>query len=148
MTPEMLMPAPPGSEVAALGGHPALKAAHGFSLHDVARFEAALSAAGGTPAAASPGALVPSPGATRIEATSAAQGEGLVGLLQQLGRINDAPTRLLAASDKMAANPDAGPGDMLMTMMQVQKFVFECQVTASVANRTSDGVQELFRQQS
>ena len=65
-----------------------------------------------------------------------------------LNRINNAPDRMLAASEKLAANPDAGPGDMLMTMMSVQKFVFECQITSSVANRTSDGVQELFRQQS
>jgi hypothetical protein len=65
-----------------------------------------------------------------------------------LNRINTAPDRMLAASEKLAANPDAGPGDMLMTMMSVQKFVFECQITSSVANRTSDGVQELFRQQS
>jgi hypothetical protein len=33
-------------------------------------------------------------------------------------------------------------------MVTTQKFMFECQLTSSVANRTSDGIQELFRQQS
>jgi hypothetical protein len=33
-------------------------------------------------------------------------------------------------------------------MAGVQQFMLECQLTSSVANRTSDGIQELFRQQS
>lgn len=32
--------------------------------------------------------------------------------------------------------------------MQAHKFLFQSQLTSNVANRTSDGVQQLFRQQS
>jgi hypothetical protein len=116
-------------------------AAGGFSLNDVARFEAAMSG-GGTAAV---GAVAPTVAAGPI---SMLNSETLKAFFDPLNRINSAPDRMLAASEKLAANPDAGPGDMLMTMMSVQKFVFECQITSSVANRTSDGVQELFRQQS
>jgi hypothetical protein len=123
------------------GAGMARPAAGGFSLNDVARFEAAMGAGG----AAAVGALAPAVAAGPI---SMLNSETLKAFFDPLNRINSAPDRMLAASEKLAANPDAGPGDMLMTMMSVQKFVFECQITSSVANRTSDGVQELFRQQS
>jgi len=32
--------------------------------------------------------------------------------------------------------------------MQCHQFLFQSQLTSNVANRTSDGVQQLFRQQS
>jgi hypothetical protein len=123
------------------GAGMARPAAGGFSLNDVARFEAAMSGGG----AAAVGAVAPAVAAGPI---SMLNSETLKAFFDPLNRINSAPDRMLAASEKLAANPDAGPGDMLMTMMSVQKFVFECQITSSVANRTSDGVQELFRQQS
>jgi hypothetical protein len=126
----------------AAGAGMARPAAGGFSLNDVARFEAAMSGGGG---AAAVGAVAPTVAAGPI---SMLNSETLKAFFDPLNRINNAPDRMLAASEKLAANPDAGPGDMLMTMMSVQKFVFECQITSSVANRTSDGVQELFRQQS
>jgi hypothetical protein len=37
---------------------------------------------------------------------------------------------------------------MIKMMAGCQQFMLECQLTSSVANRTSDGIQELFRQQS
>ncbi len=40
------------------------------------------------------------------------------------------------------------PGDMLMLTMHAHEFLFQSQLTANIANRTSDGVQQLFRQQS
>jgi hypothetical protein len=126
----------------AAGAGMARPAPGGFSLSDVARFEAAM-AGGGSAAAA--GAVAPTVAASPV---SMLNNETLKAFFDPLNRINNAPDRMLAASEKLAANPDAGPGDMLMTMMSVQKFVFECQITSSVANRTSDGVQELFRQQS
>ncbi len=125
----------------AAGAGLARPAAGGFSLGDVARFEAAMAGGGATPV----GAVAPTAAAGPI---SMLNSDTLKAFFNPLNRINNAPDRMLAASEKLAANPDAGPGDMLMTMMSVQKFVFECQITSSVANRTSDGVQELFRQQS
>jgi hypothetical protein len=124
---------------AANGAAAVRPAASGFSMQDVAQFESAMSSAAGVPAGTAPAATKPA---------SMLDSETLKAFFGPLGRINSAPDRLLAASEKLAANPDVGPGDMLMTMVNVQKFVFEAQITSSVANRTSDGVQELFRQQA
>jgi hypothetical protein len=142
MTNDMLISTIAPEVTGAAGAGLARPAAGGFSLGDVARFEAAMAGGGG---AAPLGAVAPSAAAGPI---SMLNSDTLKAFFNPLNRINNAPDRMLAASEKLAANPDAGPGDMLMTMMSVQKFVFECQITSSVANRTSDGVQELFRQQS
>ena len=40
------------------------------------------------------------------------------------------------------------PGDMLMMTMKAQEFLFHCELTSNVANRSSDGVQQLFREQT
>jgi hypothetical protein len=36
---------------------------------------------------------------------------------------------------------------MIMLSVRCQEFMFHCQLTSNVANRTSDGLQQLFRQQ-
>lgn len=115
-----------------------------FSIHDVARFEAAMSGdTGGAPGA--PQALQPSAiggGADFLNSPS------VRALFEPLANINKSTDSIMVNSQKLSANPDAGPGEMVMMLMGAQKFMFECQMTSSVANRTSDGVQELFRQQS
>ncbi len=40
------------------------------------------------------------------------------------------------------------PGEMVMMTVRCHEFMFHCQLTSNVANRTSDGIQQLFRQQS
>ena len=40
------------------------------------------------------------------------------------------------------------PSDMLMMTLRAQEFLFHCEMTSNVANRTSEGVQQLFREQS
>jgi len=39
------------------------------------------------------------------------------------------------------------PSEIVSLTVQSQKFMFHSQLTANVANRTADGVQQLFRQQ-
>jgi hypothetical protein len=114
-----------------------------FSLHDVARFETAMSAQSASAV----------PNGTAATAGALGRGEnfmnspGVRAMFDPLERINSSTERMLVSSEKLL-NPDAGPGEMVMTLMSAQKFMFECQLTSSVANRTSDGVQELFRQQA
>jgi hypothetical protein len=40
------------------------------------------------------------------------------------------------------------PGDMLMMTMRAHEFLFHCELTSNVANRSSEGVQQLFREQT
>ena len=40
------------------------------------------------------------------------------------------------------------PGEVVMLTVRCQEFMFHCQLTSNIANRTSDGLQQLFRQQA
>jgi hypothetical protein len=40
------------------------------------------------------------------------------------------------------------PSEMVALTVRSQEFMFHSQLTANIANRTADGVQQLFRQQS
>jgi hypothetical protein len=39
------------------------------------------------------------------------------------------------------------PGEIVQLTMRCSEFTFQCQLTSNIANRSSDGVQQLFRQQ-
>jgi hypothetical protein len=122
-----------------------------FSLSDVARFENAMSPGGisatanATPAHA---ATQSTAGGGLSPAAAAANTESVRALFGPLDRINGSTDRMMAQSHQMLAESDLRPGEMIKMMASVQQFMLECQLTSSVANRTSDGIQELFRQQS
>ena len=40
------------------------------------------------------------------------------------------------------------PSETVSLTMRAQEFMFHCQLMSNIANRTSDGLQQLFRQQS
>jgi len=74
--------------------------------------------------------------------------EGVKGLFRALDGIN---VQARAVSDYAAKAEASGgqltPGEIVQLTMQCQQFMFECQLTSNIANRSSDGVQQLFRQQ-
>lgn len=39
------------------------------------------------------------------------------------------------------------PGEIVQLTMRCQEFAFQAQLSSSIANRSSDGIQQLFRQQ-
>jgi hypothetical protein len=39
------------------------------------------------------------------------------------------------------------PGDAIMLSMQCSEFMFHCQLTATAANQSADGLQQLFKEQ-
>lgn len=39
------------------------------------------------------------------------------------------------------------PGEIISLTVQSQKFMFHSQLVANIANRSADGIQQLFRQQ-
>ena len=52
------------------------------------------------------------------------------------------------ASQASMKGADMTPGEVVNLTMKCHEFMFHCQLTSNIANRTSDGVQQLFKQQS
>jgi hypothetical protein len=113
-----------------------------FSLNDIARFESFMAGGSAAGAGVARTTSVFPVGAAGLSSTA------LRDFIGPLDKINSSTERFVATSDRIAQDPNVGPGAMLMTMVNVQRFMLECQLTSSVANRASDGIQELFRQQS
>ena len=51
------------------------------------------------------------------------------------------------AQNSVASGNELTPAEIVSLTVQSQKFMFHSQLTANVANRSADGVQQLFRQQ-
>lgn len=51
------------------------------------------------------------------------------------------------AQTAMSSGNELTPSEIVSLTVQSQKFMFHSQLTANVANRSADGVQQLFRQQ-
>ena len=111
----------------------AAQAGYNLTLGDLQRFEQALARAGGH-LEAQP---VHAPSAT-AEA-----------LLRPLDHINGEAARLSnEAQLAQAAGREMTPGEIVTLTVRCQEFMFHCQLTSNIANRTADGLQQLFRQQS
>jgi hypothetical protein len=118
----------------------AQSAGYDFSLNDIARFEAAYRGSPSPPAApapqvmhgaaASPASLIDAP-ALRV-------------MFHPLERINLDAAKLA----KTTRGGEMTPKEMLLLSVRSHEFLFHCELTSNVANRTSEGVQQLFRQQS
>lgn len=103
------------------------------------QFAMALSRAGhGSPAQA----VAPS------AATGGSMPSAVKGLFNALDGIN---TQARSVSDYAATAEASGgtltPGEIVQLTMKCQEFMFQCQLTSNIANRSSDGVQQLFKQQ-
>ena len=80
------------------------------------------------------------------------EGGGLPPAVQGLFRSLDAINSQAANVADYARTAEASggqltPGEMVQLTMRCQQFMFECQLTSNIANRSSDGVQQLFKQQ-
>ena len=126
--------APEALASAATGG---VNAGYGVSLTDLSGFSAALSNAqqGGS------GVLEPQ--------AVAGPSESMQALFKPLEHINEEAASLhKTAEAAMASGTEMTPSEMVMLTVQAQEFLFHSQLTANVANRASDGLQQLFRQQA
>jgi hypothetical protein len=126
--------APPLTNPAAAGAQPgAIQAGYGVSLTDLSAFHQALA---GAPA--------------RLEARAVTHpGEAMQALFRPLEQLNVESSSLSQhAQAAMAAGTSLTPGEMVMLTVRCHEFLFHSQLTANAANRTSDGLQQLFRQQS
>jgi hypothetical protein len=121
---------PSGVATAAAAGAP--------TVFDLANFHAAYASAAQT-----------SPRATQAPEVSGAETGGFRSVMAMLQGLNgDAESIGTAAMQNKSAQARMTPGDMLAMTTQAYEFLFHCEVTSNVANRTSEGVQQLFQQQS
>lgn len=100
---------------------------------DVAHFDALYAAAG--PQAAQP--------ATALPNVAASESNGFRSVMETLESLNGRAGTLGSLGTDVSK-----PGDMLMLAMRAQEFLFHCELTSNVANRSSEGVQQLFREQT
>lgn len=100
----------------------------------------------------------PGPGETgrfaaALDQAAQAQAQGDVppavrNLLETLDRV-DGQARSVAeyARSAEASSGELTPGEIVQLTMRCQEFMVHCQLTSNIANRSSDGIQQLFRQQ-
>ena len=70
-------------------------------------------------------------------------------LFRPLEHINGEAAALSRDANAAAlAGRELTPGELVNLTVRCQEFMFHCQLTSNIANRTSDGLQQLFRQQS
>ncbi len=111
------------------------------SAYDVHQFAASMDKAGGTSATPS---AEPASGPAELQPS-----QGTRAVLAALERLNGGAENINALSQTMSANAaDLTPGEMMQMTMRCHQFLFQAELTSNVANRTSDGIQQLFRQQS
>lgn len=128
---------------------PAAQAGYGASLSDIGatpatagNFDAAMARAASSASAAPAAAPRPADMADAI-------GPAMKGLFNALNRVNGEAKQVGDfANNAMSQGRDMTPGEIVQLTMRCHEFMFHCQLSSSIANRTSDGLQQLFRQQS
>lgn len=77
------------------------------------------------------------------------QGDDLVDRLGSvLTRLDHGATDLARYADRVSGVGAPRPSDLVMLSVKCTRVLFEAQLISNVASRTSEGVQQLFRQQS
>lgn len=128
------MVAPDAVASVAAGG---VNAGYGVSLTDLSGFSDALSRAQqGNVSVLEPQAV-------------AGPSESMQALFKPLEHINaEAASLHEHAETAMAAGTEMTPGEMVMLTVRAHEFLFHSQLTSNIANRASDGLAQLFRQQA
>jgi hypothetical protein len=87
-------------------------------------------------------------GAAPGVAAPAQPSQGMRALLSTFENLNGGADSINSMSQTMSSTANPSPSDMLKMTMECHQFLFKAELTSNVANRTSDGVQQLFKQQS
>lgn len=85
----------------------------------------------------------------RLESAQLAEpSESTKALFKPFERLNTEAHELTQyANEASASGEDLTHSEIVMLTVKSQEFMFHATLTANVANRTSDGVQQLFKQQ-
>ena len=109
------------------------------TVFDFAHFDAAYAAAAHSAA----------PAPTQAPKVSGSEADGFRSVMTLLDGLNGHAQSIgSAAMQSLSDEARLTPGDMLAMTTQAYEFLFHCELTSNVANRTSEGVQQLFQQQS
>ena len=88
-------------------------------------------------------------GSAEAVAAPSQPSEGMRVLMSTFENLNAGADKISAMSQALTSSgSDPTPGQLLQVTMEAHKFLFKAELTSNVANRTSDGVQQLFKQQS
>jgi hypothetical protein len=120
----------------ALAGAGAPGAASNASVFEVSHFNAAFAAAANT-----------APAAAHVMQVSGSESQGFRTVMATLENLNGRADSLGTKAMELQ-HGEFRPSDMLMMTLKAQEFLFHCELTSNVANRTSEGVQQLFREQT
>ena len=123
-------------DIAALAAPPATSGPSGpVAVIDVANFQQAYANAANVQQVASP---------SSIEAIS----PGFKAVLQNFESLNGRVGNLGELAASIGDGGEPTPSEMMQLTVKCHEFLFHAELTSNVANRTSDGIQQLFRQQS
>jgi hypothetical protein len=111
-----------------------LEIGYGASLTDIANFENSLTGA-----------------ENKINSTPRLEGPSDTekAISKPLDYINEEAGKIVEyAKSAVESGNELTPSEIVMLTARSHEFMFHCQLTSNIANRTSDGLQQLFRQQS
>jgi len=119
------------SAAGAAGGQ--VQAGYGVSLTDFGGFQQAMASA-----------------SARLEARpTTGPSQAAEAVFKPFEHINTEAAQISEAGKAAeASDKQLTPGQMVMLTARVSEFAFHCQLMSSVANKTSEGLSQLFRQQS
>lgn len=121
-----------GAGAPALSGIQTIQAGPVAPIGDIAAFQGAMGTAAGN-------------GVGNTDALAPA----MKAMFVQLEKVNgEAQSVSQYANQAALSGKEMTPGEVVQLTMRCHEFMFHCQLTSSIANRTSDGIQQLFRQQS
>jgi hypothetical protein len=124
-------------------GAAALPGASAGTIFDVAHFDSAYATAAQSPAPASTQTAAQAP------KVAASENDGFRSVMNMLQGLNGSAESIGTAAAHIKTSQSAmTPADMLAMTTRAYEFLFHCELTSNVANRTSEGVQQLFQQQS
>jgi len=88
---------------------------------------------------------------SRAESVQAVENDNAVlkAMIEPLDYINKEATALIEyAESAVSSGDELSPSEIVMLTAKSQEFMFHSQLTSNIANRTADGLQQLFSQQS
>ncbi|MBV7256954.1 hypothetical protein KCG44_09185 [Pacificimonas sp. WHA3] len=118
--------------------------------------EMAGPAAAGTPSAMPTAASLTDIGnfGAALERASQAGGKDMVSpamesVMETMSKVDGEARDLAVEANRLAASgKELTPSEMIDLTVRSHQFMFHCQLTSNIANRTSDGLSQLFRQQA